>query len=154
MSQHQRVATHHRSRRSGLLALLAAAGLAVAACSDSKSESEKPAPASLEEVAEGEIGRITLTDQAADRLDIQTQTVEAGTGAASLQVPFDAVIYQADGSTWVYSNTEGLVFLRTPIEIDHIEGDVALLASGPEAGTKVVTVGASELLGFESGIGK
>jgi hypothetical protein len=69
-------------------------------------------------------------------------------------VPFDAVIYQADGSTWVYANTDGLVFLRTPIEIDHIDGDVALLASGPDAGTKVVTVGASELLGFESGIGK
>jgi hypothetical protein len=136
------------------LALLTVAGLAITSCSDSKSESEKSAPASLEEVAEGEIGRITLTDQAADRLDIQTETVEAGTGAAKLQLPFDAVIYQADGSTWVYANTEGLVFLRTPIDIDHIDGDVAVLASGPEAGTKVVTVGASELLGFESGIGK
>jgi hypothetical protein len=143
----------NRSRRGGLLAVLTAAGLALAACSDSKAETEKVPPASLEEVAEGEIGKITLTDQAAQRLDIQTATVDEGTGGAALQVPFAAVIYQPDGSSWVYTNREGLVFLREPIEIDQIEGDVVLVASGPEAGTKVVTVGASELWGFEHGVG-
>ena len=108
----------NRSRRGGVLAVLTAAGLALAACSDSKTETEKVPPASLEEVAEGEIGKITLTDQAAQRLDIQTATVDAGTGGATLQVPFAAVIYQPDGSSWVYTNREGLVFLREPIEID------------------------------------
>ena len=68
-------------------------------------------PAVLESVPEGEIGRITLTDLAAQRLDIQTAAVEEGS-ASALQVPFAAVIYQPDGSTWVYSNPEGLVYVR------------------------------------------
>ena len=145
---------HHRSRRAGVLAVLTVAGLALTACSDSKSEAEKVPAATLEEVADGEIGRITLTDLAAERLDIQTATIDEGTGGAALQVPFAAVIYQPDGTSWVYANPEGLVFHREPIEIDRIDGDVALLASGPTAGTPVVTVGASELWGFEFGVGK
>jgi hypothetical protein len=145
--------TPGRAARAGWLALLAVAGLGISACSDSGSASEPVPPASLEEVAEGEIGRITLTDQAASRLDIQTGTIEEGS-AAALQVPFAAVIYQPDGSTWVYANPEELTFKREPIEIDSIDGDVANLTSGPAAGTKVVTQGASELWGFEFGIGK
>ena len=64
------------------------------------------------------------------------------------------MIYQPDGTTWVYANPEELIFKREPIEIDSIDGDVANLTSGPAAGTKVVTQGASELWGFEFGVGK
>jgi hypothetical protein len=150
---------HDRQRRPGRhrnLLLAGIAGLAVvglSACRDSKPESEKPAPASLEEVGDGEIGRITLTEDAARRLDIQTAEIEAGAGSG-LQVPFDAVIYQPDGTTWVYANPEALVFKREPIDVDRIDGDVALVRSGPVAGTPVVTVGAAELWGFEFGVGK
>ena len=45
------------------------------------------------------------------------------------------------------------MYLREPIEIDRIDGDNAVLTTGPEAGTPVVTVGASELWGFEHGVG-
>ena len=150
---------HDRPRRPGRHRHLLRAGLAglavlgLLACRDSKAESEKPAPASLEEVGEGEIGRITLTEDAARRLDIQTAEIEAGTSSA-LQVPFDAVIYQPDGSTWVYANPEALVFKREPVDVERIDGDVALVRSGPAAGTPVVTVGAAELWGFEFGVGK
>jgi hypothetical protein len=146
--------TPGRRRHARWLALLAVAGLGITACRDADGGSEPPSPASLEEVAEGEIGRITLTDQAAIRLDIQTGTIEHGSGAAALQVPFAAVIYQPDGTTWVYTNPEELTYKREPIEIDSIDGEVAQLTSGPQAGTKVVTQGASELWGFEFGIGK
>jgi hypothetical protein len=152
MTMHERE-PYRRGRALLLAGLGGLAVLGLAACKDSSSESEKPAPASLEEVAEGEIGRITLTEAAARRLDIQTAAVEAGAGGA-LQVPFDAVIYQPDGSTWVYASPEALVFKREPIEVDRIDGDVALVRSGPAAGTPVVTVGASELWGFEFGVGK
>jgi hypothetical protein len=147
---------HSPGRRSlaGGLALLAVAGLALSACRDSSGEAETVPPASLEEVAEGEIGRITLTDEAATRLDIRTGTVEAGSGGVGLQVPFAAVIYQPDGTTWVYANPDELTFKREPIAIESIDGDVAHLTSGPAAGTRVVTQGASELWGFEFGVGK
>jgi len=149
---------HDRSRRPGRHPLLVAGlvGLAVvglSACRDAKAESEKPAPATLEEVAEGEIGRITLTADAARRLDIQTATVAAGSGDG-FQIPFDALIYQPDGTAWVYANPEELVFKREPIDVERIDGDIALVRSGPAVGTPVVTVGAAELWGFEFGVGK
>jgi hypothetical protein len=143
-----------RRTRAGWLALLALAGLGLSACGEAGGGSEPAPPASLEEVAEGEIGRITLTEQAATRLDIETGTIETGSGRAPLEVPFAAVIYQPDGSTWVYANPAELTYKREPIEIESIDGDLAQLASGPPAGTKVVTQGASELWGFEFGIGK
>ena len=42
--------------------------------------------------------------------------------------------------------------MRQKIKVDHIDGDKAILAQGPAAGTKVVTVGAAELFGSEEGI--
>lgn len=69
-------------------------------------------------------------------------------------VPYAAVLYGVNGETWVYSNPEPLVFVRQPILIDYIEDDLAILSEGPEAGTAVVTVGAAELFGAETGVSK
>ncbi len=69
-------------------------------------------------------------------------------------VPYAAVLYGVHGETWVYTNPERLVFERQPIVIDYIEGDLALLSEGPEVGTAVVTVGAAELFGTETGVSK
>lgn len=69
-------------------------------------------------------------------------------------VPYAAVLYGVHGETWVYSNPEPLVYVRQPIVIDYIEGDVAVLSDGPQVGTAVVTVGATELFGTETGVSK
>jgi hypothetical protein len=69
-------------------------------------------------------------------------------------VPYAAVLYGVHGETWVYSEPEPLVYVRLPIEIDFIEGDLAYLSEGPEVGTAVVTVGAAELFGTETGVSK
>ena len=69
-------------------------------------------------------------------------------------VPYAAVLYGVNGETWVYTAPEPLVFVRQPITIDYIEGDLAILSEGPEAGTAVVTVGAAELFGAETGVSK
>jgi hypothetical protein len=69
-------------------------------------------------------------------------------------VPYQAVLYGVHGETWVYSELEPLVYVRLPIVIDYIEGDRAFLSEGPEVGTTVVTVGAAELLGTETGVSK
>jgi hypothetical protein len=69
-------------------------------------------------------------------------------------VPYQAVLYGVHGETWVYSNPEPLVYVRLPIVIDFIEGDLAYLSEGPQVGTAVVTVGASELFGTETGVSK
>jgi len=67
-------------------------------------------------------------------------------------VPYSAVIYWIDGGTWVYAQTGPRTFVRQAIDIDEVDGDVAVLKAGPPAGTSVVTVGGEELLGTEFAI--
>jgi hypothetical protein len=69
-------------------------------------------------------------------------------------VPYAAVLYDAPGNTWVYTTPNPLTFVRHVIHIDYIEGDLAVLSDGPPSGTEVVIVGAAELFGAETGIGK
>jgi hypothetical protein len=49
-------------------------------------------------------------------------------------------------------NTAADTYQRKPITVTGIDGAVALLSTGPPAGTQVVTVGAAELLGTEYNI--
>ena len=128
-----------------LASLLAACGGAVS------DEHVIEQPASVEEVDDGEVARVTLTESAAERLDITTVAVEpAGKG---LVVPSDAIYLTADGVFWVYTNPEPLVFVRHEINITDEQGGLAVLSAGPAAGTEVVTVGVPELYGTEVGNG-
>jgi hypothetical protein len=68
-------------------------------------------------------------------------------------VPYSSVIYDEHGDTWVYTQPEPLKYVRAPIDIDYIEGDVAVLNDGPPNGTAVVSVGAIELYGTEFEVG-
>lgn len=139
-----------KRRLCGVLVMACLIGGPVAACG----EVSEAAPvttgleaATLEEVEGQEVSRITLTEKAAERLGISTDAVESVEG--KLQVPYSALIYDASGGTWVYTNPEPLVFVRAPVAVDRIEAPTVKLASGPEPGTKIVTVGAAELLGAE-----
>ena len=64
-------------------------------------------------------------------------------------IPYSAVLYDVNGGAWTFINSTPLTFVRHPIAIDRIEGDKAVLTNGPDAGAKVVTVGATELYGSE-----
>src|SRR5215468_700738 len=74
-----------------------------------------------------------------------------GTGAREI-IPYSAVVYDTDGSTWTFVNTVPRTYLRQPITIAAISGNVALLSKGPSVGARVVTVGSAELLGTEYNI--
>jgi hypothetical protein len=110
----------------------------------------------VEEIQGSVFKRVTLTEKAAERLDIQTAPVreEQVNGAQRLVVPYAAVIYGLEGETWAYTNLEPLVFVRQPIQVDRIQGDLAILSEGPAVGTPVVTVGVAELYGAETGVSK
>ncbi len=70
-------------------------------------------------------------------------------------VPYQAVIYDANGGTWVYAKEPNtLAFVRQSITVDYIEGDLAFLTEGPPVGAEVVTVGGDELYGAETGVSK
>ena len=64
-------------------------------------------------------------------------------------VPYAAVYYDGNGVAWVYANPAPLVYERMLIEIERIEGNLAVLRAGPPLGTSVVIVGAPLLYGAE-----
>ena len=137
-----------------VVGLLITAGLLGSACSSS-SDYTYVDPASVEEISD-DLWQVQLTEQAASRTGIETVDVASYQveGVERLGIPYSAVIYHYDGSEWTYTNPSTLTYIREPIEIDFIEGDLAILNSGPEVGTVVVSVGAAELYGTEFGVGK
>ena len=70
-------------------------------------------PSSVEDVADGVLPRITLTERAVERLAITTDVVQATDDG--FVVPSAAVMITTDGSYWVYTNPEPLVYLRSEI---------------------------------------
>ncbi|MDQ5875088.1 MAG: hypothetical protein M3526_06875 [Actinomycetota bacterium] len=144
-------------RRSNLwvAVLLIIAVLPLSACGGTEEAADGNAAATIEPVEGTDLGRITLTADAAKRLDIQIAPVEA-TGEGTQQrtvIPYSAVFYESNGETWAYTSPEDLTFVRESIVIDDIDGDLAVLSSGPPPGTMVATVGVAELFGTESGVG-
>jgi hypothetical protein len=137
----------------GLMVLLVIGLLmpALPACSQRQPEAPAAgdAAASLEEVPGTDLKRITLTEQAAGNVGIETSSTKRDSKSGKLTVPYLAVIYDSEGKTWVYTIAGPRVYVRQPITVERIDGDVATLSDGPAPGTTVVTVGAEELFGAE-----
>ena len=146
----------HLTAKSQLIvaAVLVTAGLTAGACSSS-SDYEYVDPATVEEVGT-DLWQIELTERAAERtgLEVSEVSMQNVEGEQRLTIPYSAVMYHFDGTEWTYTNPSDLSYVREPIDIDYIEGDRAILNSGPDVGTAVVSVGAAELYGVEFGIGK
>lgn len=139
-----------RSVRTRALVATAMAAM-IAACGQ---EAEPPAleePAAVEEIEGSELSRITLSAQAAGRLGIETASVVEQGGR--LTIPYSALLYDADGRTWAYTSPATNVFVRHEVVVDEIDGEVAFVSLGPSEGTAVVTTGAAELFGTETGVG-
>jgi len=77
----------------------------------------------------------------------------AGSETPRKVIPYAAVLYDATGVAWVYTNPEPLVFVRHRISVDFVEADQVVLLDGPPNGASVVTVGAIELWGSEFFVG-
>jgi hypothetical protein len=82
---------------------------------------------------------------------VRVQVVLSG-GGEQKTIPYSAVIYGVEGGTWTYTSAGPLTFVRAPITVESVQGDVAVLSDGPDPGTEVVTVGGEELLGTEFAI--
>jgi hypothetical protein len=133
----------------GLLVLV----LPLAACAPAAVEAAANEPVVQVDPVEGTgLGKVTLSAKAAERLGIQTAAVAVERSGGSV-VPYPAVLYDETGKTWVFTNPDGLAYVRAEIVVKYIEGDLAHLTSGPPPGTAVVTVGVAELLGAENGVG-
>lgn len=138
------------------LASLAAAGCLAGCASPSATGATATPPAVVEQSAGHGMPRILLTQEAARRIGVHTEVVRDVdlNGTRQKVVPYAAVLYDANGDTYAYSNPENLVYVRVPLRIDHIDGDQAVLSDGPPGGTSLVTVGGTELLGSEFQVGE
>jgi hypothetical protein len=141
---------------------IAAVGLLIAiaqlaACTQTSAEATGGAEPAKVELVEGsqDTSRVTLTPKAVERLGIRTTPIGETTVAGKKRkvVPYGAVLYDAEGETSVYVSPAPNTYVRQPITVDFIQGDRAVLVAGPAAGTAIVTVGAAELYGAETGVG-
>lgn len=138
-------------------AALVVLGLGTAGCTTATSATEAPQekPAKVEAIPGKNVKSVTLTDQAAKRVGVETTTIAAApTGTV---VPYQAVIYTPDGKTWVYTVSGTRQYVREEVTIANVggnAGDEAFLSTGPAAGTTIVKTGLIELYGAELGVGK
>ena len=146
-----------RTKSPASLASVAAAALFLTGCSVASAH-EDPPPAVVKSVRGSAVKQLQLTQQAIHRLGITTvavrtarATVDGHRGSYKL-IPYSAVVYDNDGSTWTFVNTGPRTFIRQRITVGAIQGSTAVLTAGPAPGAAVVTVGAPELLGTEYNI--
>ena len=74
--------------------------LLLAACGGDSEEMTREEPAFVEE-GDGEFNKVTLTEKAAERLDIQSEPVreENMDGETNMVIPYAAIIYGLNGET-------------------------------------------------------
>lgn len=80
---------------------------------------------------------------------VHVRVPQAGSGTPQPVIPYSSVIYDYKGGAWTYTTPEPLTFVRHRIEVEYVDGNKAILKEGPPVGTKIVTAGASELMGVE-----
>ncbi|MCU1455595.1 MAG: hypothetical protein JWN46_3741 [Acidimicrobiales bacterium] len=163
----------HRRQRCRALAALVVAGLVAAGCGRGQAATPvSDAAASVQRVEGSTQLAVHLSARAAQRLGIETDTVHgalvpprpAAPSASPAVVStapvlakvvrFAAVLYLPSGEAYLYTNPRPLEYVRQPLVVDYVTGDLAVLTSGPDLATRVVTVGATELSGVEFGAGE
>jgi hypothetical protein len=126
------------------------AAVTLSACNEVETETAVGyEPAKLEDVkGKGDdVKRVVLTREGASRAGVRTGQVGRADGRA--YVPYAALLYDEEGEAFVYTQHKPLSFLRAPVDVERIENGRVVLKAGPPAGTKVVTVGTSEVYGVE-----
>jgi hypothetical protein len=139
-----------------LAASLLLCGLALTACGSS---AQAPAPAAgrLVTVPGSSTGKIVLTQAGASHIGVQT-TLTRGVprsrqpNSPTAVIPYSSLVYAPDGATYAFTSPSALVYTEVPVTVANIQGDSVYLVKGPKPGSRVVTVGAEELLGVQSGV--
>jgi hypothetical protein len=132
-------------------AVLVIAGLQMSACQKYDDGQKTEHPAEVEQIEGSALSRVTLTEKAIQRLDLQTDEVRQQ--ANIFVVPYSSLIYDPQGNTWVYTSPQPRTFVRQQVSVDRIEGDLAYLSESPPAGTVIASIGVAELYGAEFEMG-
>jgi hypothetical protein len=148
----------------GGLSLLLTAAMGLGGCGVTRAENSAvrvAGPVRLEAVPGADRQTVILTQSAASRLGIRTELVRAAPAAAGGSdggpdpqsvIPVAALLYDRNGATWTYTISRPLTYVRVAVAVVRVDGELALLRSGPAVGMPVVTVGGAALLGAEYGV--
>ncbi len=147
------------SRRETWVAVAVLSCLSVSGCRQAaEDETDSAKPVKVEKAA-GQPTKLTLTERAVERLGLLSAPVRKATlksgrpgGATGTAIPNTALLFDKKGQAAAYVVVAPRVFTRSPVVVDHYEGDLAVLASGPPVGARVVTDGSAELSGAEAGL--
>lgn len=144
------------SRKMLVFVILLICGLVITACGNGSSTYVKVEPITLEKIDGTDRYSLTLTELAAQRLDIQTSAIgeDSMSETTYLTVPYSTIVYDLKGDVWVYINPSPLTYHREKVTVEMIDGDIVYLSEGPPSGTMVVTSGVAELYGADTGVGK
>ena len=134
--------------RTFLLLLMMIATMQLVACGQDPTPFVSNDPSRVRAIEGSEFKQVILTEKAMERIGLETIPVDG------LVIPYSAVIYDVEGNVWVYTNPQPLTFVRAPIVIDRIEGDQVFLSQELETDAPIVTVGAAQLYGVETGVSK
>lgn len=135
--------------------------LSLAGCRQAaEDEADFAKPVKVEKAA-GQPTKLTLTERAVERLGLRTAQVRKATlkasrpgkaAGAGTAIPYTALLFDKSGKSVTYLVVGQRVFARSAVVVDHYDGDLAVLASGPPVGASVVTDGSAELFGAEAGL--
>ena len=131
-----------RARLAPIALAVTLAAPALAGCTEVESET-----ASGYEPSKLANARVTFTPEAARRIGLRTGVVRRS--GSEVAVPYAALLYGPDGSTYVYASPKPLRYVRERVRVGRVDGDRVVLTRGPAAGTRVVTVGTAEVYGTE-----
>ena len=142
-----------RNRLVATAVVVVTSSVPLSACKEVEEQvSEGYSPVTLQPIkGSDDLQRVTFTAEGARRVGLQTAPVRRrGTQEV---VPYAAIIYDAEGKTFVYRTTGRLTFVRQGVDVRRIHAADAFLTRGPAPGTRVVTVGAAEVYGAEVEVG-
>lgn len=137
--------------RRKLLLVAVLIGGALAGCGGSSSPAP-PATGRLERVPGSPAGKVVLTQLGAQRIGLQIARTQAVTRAPRVIIPYSAIVYDPSGQAYAFTKVAPLTYVEVPITVDHVSGDFAYLLKGPAPGSMVVSVGAEELYGVQTGV--
>ena len=138
--------------RKAFLGCVVAVAVAMSAgCAEVESVTVEPyEPAALESTGPDKPARVILTQEAVDRVALQTIEVKAL--GKDLTVDHAALVFDKAGKPWVFSVVGPRTYVRAAISIKETQDGLVIMSAGPPVGTQVVPVGAIELWGAELGI--
>jgi hypothetical protein len=141
-----------RRTRIGLTLAAAATACLPAACAGASPEEEEKVELFQTKLVELKAypghHSITFGKVGAKRADVGTTPV-TGTDERR-ELPYAALLYNADGTTFVYTATGPLTYRYTPIHLLTVVGNTMIaFTGGPKPGTPVVTSGVPQVHGAD-----